>query len=286
MKKALVLMVLLAFGLMFSGCAAPPDITAEDLKAGTTIKVEWTWPGAQTVVTPAKYKVWSASTPLPGDVWTQVYGGATGGTATTFNDTIGAGVVRFYKVQAFAADGTPSDVSWPEGGSTAGIPVNPIGDVATLKTWENAGTCLHTHVETYLYPDVLPPDSKHLGGTAGGTLDIDFAWITSPSLALATFVFADFQDTCTNGLKLNGTQSAPVSIPSFDGLLRGYLDYGAAGWQAFNIIVKNKNSTGGSWYIKVGANSIAYVDYSQASTSGCTCTIPANTCCEFPPPGP
>ena len=280
MKKALLLMVLLAFGLMFSGCAAPPDITADDFKSASSITVSWTWTGG--LDKPDNYKVWRADTPLAGDpgwsgapYWT--------GTTTSFTDSpVPGSTVYFYKVQALKGL-TAGTISWPEGGSTIGIPINPTSDgqQATLLNWEMAGTCLHTHVETYLYPDVIPPDTEHLDGTAGGDLDIDFAWITSPTLALATFVFADFQDTCTNGLKLNGTQYAPVSIPSFNGLLRGYLDYGAEGWEAFNITVKKKNSAGGQWYIKKGANPIAYFEYSQAPTQGCTCLVPA-TCCVSP----
>jgi hypothetical protein len=279
MKKALLLMVLLAFGLMFSGCAAPPDITADDMKSASKIVVSWTWTGG--LDEPDSYKVWRASTPLANDSgWSAapIYQGSD----TTYTDTaVSASTVYFYKVQAFKGL-TEGTKSWPEGGSTTGIPKNPTDDqLTTLQTWEKAGTCIHTHVETYLYPDVVPPDTEHLDGTTGGDLYIDFAWITLPTLALATFDFVDFQDTCTNGLKLNGTQYAPVSIPSFNGLLRGYLDYGADGWEAFNITVKNKNSAGGQWYIKKGANPVAYFDYKKAPTQGCTCDVPA-TCCVSP----
>jgi hypothetical protein len=285
MRKWLLLMVMVAFGFMFlgAGCGAKNFITADDLKAGTTITVKWSWQGINTVVTPAKYKVWSATSPLPGAPWTQIYGGATGGTATTLDDTIGAAAVRFYKVQAFAADNTPSDTSWPEGGSTVGVPVDPVPEQATLRIWESAGDCIHKYTEL-LHPDVgTPADPLPLhidqAGSAGGNLHVDMYLSTVGGLdAIAEFFFTNFNDTCTNLYTyVDAWQYAPVDVTNFNGNMYGYADYGAAGWESYELIVTAKHASGGHWYMKSGANPVAYMAYADAPWLDCLACA-AHTC--------
>jgi len=280
MRKCLVLMVMVAFGLVFlgSGCAKPNAITADDLKAGTSITITWVWQGMQTKVKPDHYILFRATNPLPtamGTTWTQVYAGKT----ASYTDNIGASTVYFYKVQAFPKTGSGSDLSWPEGGSTSGISVNPTGTLRdTLLAWERAGTCIHTYVETVLYPNPTPPLEGHINGTTG-TLDMTLKLDTSSGLdALAIFDFDNFKYSCTNDVTMTGKQIVPLSIPSFDGFIKGWMSYSGGGWQAFYVEVVNKTSSGGHWYMSDGAT-VAYFDESVVHTEGCTCDIDPDFCC-------
>jgi hypothetical protein len=273
-----------------AGCGAPNSLTADDLKAGTSITVKWSWQGYKTVITPAKYKVWSANSPLPGAVWTQIYGGATGGTATTLDDTIGAAAVRFYKVQAFASDGTPSDTSWPEGGSTSGIPVDNLAPLtkAQLLVWEAAGNCIHKYTELKYPNPGSPPDNfpiDHiLPGSALGTLHLYMDLTTVGGLnAVAEFTFANYTDTCTNGVNIwDGWQLGLVDVTNFDGNMYGYSDYGAGGWEEYELVVDNKHAAGGHWYVNDGVRPTAYMSYNMAPWLDCAACTGIHPICLCP----
>jgi len=271
MRKWLVLMVMVAFGLTFlgAGCAKPNFLTATDLSAGNNITVTWYWQGLKTPVKPKAYVLYRANSPLPGAAWAPVYGP---GTATSFVDNVGAGVVKFYKVQAFPKTGPGSDMSWPEGGSTLGVPVNPPGDLPFLTLTESAGSCIHVWTEK-LHPDPASelPIDETWPGSGGGTLDLNMYVSTVGGLdAVAEFVFTGYTDTCTNGLTMvDAWQYAPVDVINYNGNMWGYTDYGALGWSASALVVTNKHSSGGHWYIKNGASPVAYFDYAQAPWIGC-----------------
>jgi len=280
MRKWLLLMVMVAFGLTFlgAGCAKPNFITATDITVGNNITVTWYWQGMKTTVKPKAYMLFKANSPLPGAAWAPVYGP---GTATSFVDNVGPGAVRFYKVQAFDKKAVPSDVSWPEGGSTSGVPVNPPASKAQLLLWEAAGNCIHVWTEK-LHPNPaseLPISEIHVG-SGGGTLNLNMYLSTVGGLdAVADFKFTNFTDTCTNGVTIvDGWQYAPVDVANYNGLMNGYCDYGAGKWQVYELIVTNKHSSGGHWYINDGFNPIAYFDYAQSPWLGCVACVNQAPC--------
>ncbi len=278
MRKWLVLMVMVAFGLVFlgSGCAKPNAITADDLKAGTSITITWVWQGMKTKVKPDHYILFKATSPLPTATWTQVYAGKT----ASYTDAIGASKVYFYKVQAFPKTGSGSDLSWPEGGSTVGIEVNNAGVIANMREWEDANNCITQYVFK-LYPDPTPPLTGHIDGDTGD-LDLEFYFDTTSGLdAVAEFKWTnDFSSTCSNNVAMNGWMYVPVSVPGFNGFQRGYLDM-ADGWEAFFIVVENQQSVSGHFYASDGSI-VSYVDYDQVSTSGCTTCDDPDFCCPTP----
>jgi len=284
MRKWLVLMVMVAFGLTFlgAGCAKPNFLTATDLSAGNNITVTWYWQGLKTPVKPKAYVLYRANSPLPGAAWAPVYGP---GTATSFVDNVGAGVVKFYKVQAFPKTGPGSDMSWPEGGSTVGVPVNPAISKAQLLLWEAAGNCIHKYTEL-LHPNVgTPADPLPLhidqAGSGGGNLHVDMYLSTVGGLdAIAEFFFTNFNDTCTNGITVvDAWQYAPVDVVNFNGNMYGYADWGAGGWESYELVVTNKHSSGGHWYVNDGVNPIAYFDYAQAPWLDCAACAPHTCLC-------
>ena len=282
MKKWLLLMVMVACGLMFlgSGCAKPNSILATDLSAGNNITVTWEWQGMLTTVKPKAYVLYRANSPLPGAAWAPVYGP---GTAKSFVDNVGPGAVKFYKVQAFPKTGPGSDVSWPEGGSTVGIPVNPPASKAQLLLWEAAGNCIHVWTEL-LHPDPageLPLDIT-TPGSGGGNIHVLMYLSTVGGLdAVAEFFFTNYTDTCTNGVTIvDGWQYAPVDVVNYNGQMNGYCDYGAGQWQTYELTVTNKHSSAGHWYMNDGVNPIAYFDYAQSPWIGCAaCTTPSSCLC-------
>ena len=271
MRKWLVLMVMVAFGLMFlgAGCAKPNKLEATD-RIGTSITVTWVWSGMITKVTPKTYVLKRATSPLPGAAWSTVYGP---GTATAYTDTAPPAAVCFYKVQAFDKSSSPSDVSWPEGGSTNAVPLNPAGSLVQLQTWEKAGNCVHVWTEN-IHPNPaseLPIIDEIHDGSVSGTLTLNMYLTVSGGIdAVADFKFNNFKDTCTNNLLVvDGWQYAPVDVVNYDGFMYGYSDYGAAGWQSYQLIVDNKHSAGGLWYVKDGANPVAMFTEDQSPWGGC-----------------
>jgi hypothetical protein len=263
-----------------AGCAKPNSILATDITAGNNITVTWEWQGMKTTVKPAAYVLYRANSPLPGAAWVPVYGP---GTAKSFVDNVGPGAVRFYKVQAFDKKSAGSDVSWPEGGSTVGVPVNPPASLAQLLIWEKAGNCIHVWTEL-LHPNPegeLPIDETS-PGSASGNLNVKMYLSTVGGLdAVAEFFFTNYQDTCTNGvLIVDGWQYAPVDVVNYNGQMNGYCDYGAGQWQTYELTVTNKHSSAGRWYMNDGVNPIAVFDYAQSPWIGClACTAPASCLC-------
>jgi hypothetical protein len=149
-----------------------------------------------------------------------------------------------------------------------------------MKVWEDAHNCISQYVDK-LYPNPTPPMSADIPGDTGN-LHLDLYLDTTSGLdAVAEFTWAgDFSSTCTNDIAMNGWNYAPVSIPGFNGFLRGYLDF-ADGWEAFYLVVENKETTGGHFYASDGST-ISYVDYSEVPTAGCTTCDDSATCCPTP----
>jgi hypothetical protein len=135
-----------------------------------------------------------------------------------------------------------------------------------------------------LHPDPaseLPIDENH-AGSASGNLRLQMYLSTVGGLdAVAEFTFTNFNDTCTNGLTMvDAWQYAPVDVVNYNGNMWGYTDYGALGWSSTALVVTNKHSSGGHWYIKNGASPVAYFNYAQAPWKGCAgCTTPASCLC-------
>ena len=271
MRTALVLMAVMAGALLCTGCAPKPAITADDMVAADTIVVTWNWPGG--LVHPTSYKLWRATTPLPRDPgWSNppVYAGSD----TTYTDThVDVGKAYFYKVQAF--DGTQAGaLSWPEGGSTIGIPKNPARMMPFLAMAERAGNCIHTYIEkVHPQPASEFPIDETRTGSGGGTLRMQMYLDASTGLdAAATFVFTHYTDTCTNGVTIvEGWQYAPVDVVHFNGFLRGWSEY-PTGWQAYYLDMKDNHPSGGHWYINDG-RATAYIDYASFPWQGCDACI-------------
>ena len=276
MRTALVLMVVVAGALLCTGCAPKSAITADDMVAADTIVVTWNWPGG--LLHPTSYRLLRAASPLPDDPgWSNppVYAGSD----TTYIDThVSAGKAYFYKVQSF--DGTQAGaVSWPEGGSTIGIPKNPARMMPFLTAAERAGNCIHTYIEkVHPHPEATLPIDETRTGSGGGTLRLQMYLDASTGLdAAAIFSFSRYTDTCTNGLTIvQGWQYAPVDVVHFNGFLRGWCEY-PTGWQASYLDVKNRHASGGHWYINDGTVT-AYVDYASFPWQGCKACI-SGFCC-------
>jgi len=224
--------LILAIGLFASGCAESPMIEATDGTVSSGIVIEWVWPGDS-------YTLKRAISPLPSDTWTDVYTG----TDTTFNDaTALTDTIYFYKV---VGDTT----SWPNGGYYGTVPIDPEGALLEkFKLWERANGCIHNYTNV-LHPDPaseLPIHDPITGST--GTMLLDMALVAQDSLdAVAEFTYTNYLDTCTNTYTMSGYQYAPVDVANYDGIFRGYVDWGN-GWAVYECEITNKDTTGGHWY--------------------------------------
>jgi hypothetical protein len=278
MRKFLVLLVIAAFGfaLMGAGCPKAKSITASDGTSTTSIKVDWVWtvPSGGHVVL-----LRSDTTPLPSAIWNVKYTG----TAKTYTDTaVTAGKAYFYKLEIWNASAMVEE-SWPEGGNT-GIGKNPtdangVALLAKLVAWEKAGNCIHVYTEL-LHPNPASemPIHQSLPGNTG-TLQLDMV-LLGANLAEAEFTFDNFNWTCTNNITVDGYQYAPVNpTKNYNGTMRGYSEY-ADGWQTYELVVTNKHSSGGIWYVGDDTHGIAVFDYAKAVWIGCGgCSTPASCLC-------
>ena len=233
-------------------------------------------------VKPKTYLLFSADNPLPasmGTTWSKIYEGPN----KTVEDTIGVGKIKFYKVQAKDKTGTQlSDLSWPEGGSTLNCPVNNAGVIAKMLVWEDAHNCISQYVNR-LEPDPMPGMSRTIDGEGGSTHFVELYLDTSSGWdAVAEFTWTgDFTMNCTNDVAMNGWNYAPVNIATFDGFLRGYLEF-ADGWEAFYLVVENKETTGRHFYAS-DDTTVSYVDYAEVPTAGCTTCDEPDNCCPIIP---
>lgn len=262
MRKVLVLLVFIALALIASGCTEAPMISATSGDYVDKIEVEWVWPGGD------NYTLQRATTScMPSADWVTVVNNQP---VTEYTDTdVVAGKAYFYQVK------TTGNWSWPAGGHTTGLPENDTESALYDLTyeWNRADQCIHQY--TYvLHPDPageLPIDETLDGDT--GTLDLDMYLDTTYGLdAVAEFRFTGYSSACTKDKVMTGWQYAPVSVPAYDGKLRGYNEWVGEGWQLYYLDVENKESVGGHWYVGDGEN-IEYFDYTCTGlpTVGCTC---------------
>jgi hypothetical protein len=293
MRKWLVLMVMVAFGLMFlgAGCAKPNSIEATDTLTGssTAINVEWAWQGSgDNVITPKYYKLFRSDNPFTG--FSQI-----GGTLTKspYNDTTaGASKIWFYKVQAFDKTDVGSDLSWAEGGCTPGALYDDAQVNAAVAAWERGGNCIHWWTEKQYGATPIPPIDADWPGTTGNLwlhMYFDNSAIDSGIGAVADFTFEQvaghgYSAPCTNNqAEMVGLQHGVVSVGTYDGFLRGSVLYGT-GWINYHLVVTGKHSSDGYFYAYDAAHAkTAYVYYAAApwgncSGAGARCDTPA-TCC-------
>jgi len=277
MRKCLIILVILTLGFMFSGCAKQKSITASDGDSTSQIKVDWVW----TLPSGGHYTLLRADTPLPSATWTTIVPTTK---AKTYTDTdVDPSRAYFYKVQAWNKDATMASESWPEGGNT-GLTENPVDAngvalKAKLVAWEKAGNCIHVYTEL-LHPNPaseLPIDDTIDGTT--GTLHLEMA-LLGTNLAEAEFTFDDFNWACTNDITVDGYQYAPVNpTGGYNGVMRGYSDY-SDGWQTYELVVTNKHSSGGLWYVGDSTHGVAVFTYDQATWLGCGgCSTPGSCLC-------
>ena len=286
MRKWLVLMVMVTVGLMFlgAGCAKPNSIEASDQTPGTSITVTWVWVGSAgsggNVVKPDHYLIFRSDNAISG--FTQIANVK----KSPYSDTAaGASKIWFYKVQAIPKTGGGSDLSWAEGGSTSGSLVNDADVGEKVAAWEKDGNCIHWWTEKYYGATPTPPIHDNWAGDTGN-LKLDMFVDTSSGLdAVADFEFQSiaghgYSSTCTNDRELVGLQHGVVSVPGYDGTLRGSIAF-EDGWINYHLEVTDKHSSGGHFYAyDADTAKTSWVDLSYAPWGACVdrCDDTTNCC--------
>ena len=291
MKKGLILIVFLAMGLMFGGCATKDSISASNGTVAGKVTVQWEYLGGLSSAN--GYDVYRNTDPLPpfplagGTTWTKI-SPSTKLTVKTFDDTTAVtGTIYFYIVVPYSSS-TAGKPSWPDGGYYGTVPKDGTAPVALknkLTTWEAGGNCIHVYTEL-LHPDPASELPIHeilsvvSGEATTGTLALDMV-LLGANLAVAEFSFNNgYSWTCTNGDVVDGYQYAPVDpTNNYNGFMSGWTNH-SDGWQTYELDITGKHSSGGIFYVGDGTNGKAVLSYSNAPWQGClACTTPSSCLC-------
>jgi len=291
------LVMILAIGLFASGCAENPYIDATDGAANgdvgypDQIVVTWVWDGGlgDTV---DSYKLYRATSPFSTAIWTSVSTTPIPLGSEEWIDhvptQIEAGKAYFYKVTPYV--GTTAGLTSYVNGGVAGDTTETLHDC--MRAWSYTDQCIHQHSNSFL-PDPMPPVDITMYGTTGSfntTLVLDTTYGLD---AIATFTFTDYLETCTNSFTFDGIQSAPVSVPDYDGKLLGLLTWtdnvgSCDGWTLYDLDIENKQSVGGVYYAGDGSATepdtvVECLPYTgDLMTPGESCPCDDCDCC---PPG-
>ena len=298
-KYSMWLVLILAIGLFASGCGSQPFIDATDGDAngdiGYTDKivVTWSWDGGLGD-TLAAYVVLRATSPFGTfvPVSTPILKGQEEYVDNVPGD-IAANTAYFYRVIPYTATEVAGDPSYINGG-VAGDTTKTLHDC--MRAWSYTDQCIHQHSNSFL-PDPMPPVDITMYGTTGSfntTLVLDTTYGLD---AIATFTFTDYLETCTNSFTFDGVQSAPVSVPDYDGKLLGLLtwtDNGGScdGWTLYDLDIVDKQSVGGVYYAGDGASVVECHQYAgdlmtpgeSCPCDNCDCCPPSGTICPWPAP--
>jgi len=298
------LFLILAIGLLFSGCAppAPPDITATDGVYTDKIVVEWT-PGGLGDEVDHFILERSADGPAPpwGGTYVQIGGELT---SLTYNDDgLSDGDVFWYKVTPYDNKGEPAPGStWNAG--LAGTTTQTLQNMSSA--WSDVANCSFNVVNSG-YPDPqadpgLGTATKWYGrdsGSSESSFDVDIAGGIN---VIATFTYLTtglnagydsddgYEDWSTNGFALLGEHVLRMTVPNFNGTMRGVVQYTDNntsgtynGCADYYIDITDRESSGGHLYVTDGVT-IEKMDWEPESEDPCKID-PCPDCCPPPPYG-
>ncbi|MEA3221700.1 MAG: hypothetical protein U9P49_00845 [Thermodesulfobacteriota bacterium] len=298
------LFLILAIGLLFSGCAppAPPDITATDGDHADKIVVEWTQGGLGDKV---DHFILERSADGPAPPWGGTYAPIGGElTSLTYNDKgLNDGDVFWYKVTPYDKKGEPAPGStWNAG--LAGSTGQTLEDMSSA--WSDVANCIFNVVNLgYPYPQTNPGLGTattwygRVSGSSESSFDLDIAGginVIAAFTYLPTGLNAGYdsdygyEDWSTNGFALLGEHVLHMTVPKFNGTMRGVVQYtdntgvtSYTGCCDYYIDITDRESSGGHLYVTDG-NKIEYRPWSVESLTPCT-DARCPECCPPPPYG-
>jgi hypothetical protein len=250
----LFLLLIMAVGLVMIGCGGNP-VPKIDATDGDSADIVVTWSNCGGKKT-SSYEVFRATDPTGS--FTSI-----GTTATeSYTDTApGSANAFFYQVQADDADtkcGVALDNFYPivDGGYATGWTPSTAFRHCFSSAWQKANSCIHD-LTNLCTPDPLPGMDDLYIGTSGSmrvTFNLD---VGSETMAAVPFDFQGYSAACTNGVSMDGMQSAVVNVSTYDGFMLGLTEYddggSCAGWVLYNIDVDNRQTAGGMHYYGSGS---------------------------------
>lgn len=278
------LFLILAIGLLFSGCAKTHGIWATDGEYGDKIEVTWNWDGC--LGKEVDHYILYRSSTGPGAPCGGEY--AQIGLALTkaeYTDTdVLPSTVYWYKVEPYAGL-TAGDESRHDAGVAGNLPSPSPDCVNCLQRWINADQCFHQNINAkYPNPEVDPGLGNPIHWdplnpwVCHGVLDavID---LNKYDEAVADFNFFYYHSMCTREFDMTGYQKGILKLLVWDGEMTGSVCFVedeyfcieggltepnpnpgpyCTGCVDYYLEVTNKQSTGGHYYIncnfEVGAH--------------------------------